>query len=142
MGTYIVRGGRRIEGEWTVRGSKNATLPILAASLLAEDEVMLENIPLIRDVLQTLDILRELGCRVERTGRTVVIDSRRLCTTESNCETVRKMRSSILFLGALLGREKQAKVAYPRAAPSASVPSICTCLRSKRWAFLFGRKSF
>lgn len=113
MGTYIVRGGRRIEGEWSVRGSKNATLPILAACLLAEDEVILENIPLIRDVLQTLEILRELGCRVERTGRTAIIDSRYLHTTESSCETVRKMRSSILFLGALLGREKRAKVAYP-----------------------------
>ena len=113
MGTYIVRGGRRIEGEWTVRGSKNAALPILAASLLAEDEVVLENIPLIRDVLQTLDILRELGCRVERTGRTVCIDSRFLGTTECGGEGVRKMRSSVLFLGALLGRERRARVAYP-----------------------------
>ena len=78
MGTYIVRGGRRIEGEFAVRGSKNGTLPILAACILAEDEVVLENIPLIQDVKQTLEILQELGCRVERTGRTVVIDSRHL----------------------------------------------------------------
>lgn len=113
MGTYIVRGGRRIEGEFTVRGSKNGTLPILAACLLSEDEVVLENIPLIRDVLQTLDILEELGCRVERTGRTALIDSRHLKTTEIGSETVGKMRSSILFLGALLGREKRAKLAYP-----------------------------
>ena len=57
MGTYIVRGGRRIEGEFAVRGSKNGTLPILAACILAEDEVVLENIPLIQDVKQTLEIL-------------------------------------------------------------------------------------
>mgnify|MGYP003292794583 CR=1 FL=1 len=113
MGTYIVQGGRRIEGEFAVRGSKNGTLPILAACILAEDEVVLENIPLIQDVLQTLDILRELGCRVERTGRTVLIDSRHLSATEIGSETVGKMRSSILFLGALLGREKRAKLAYP-----------------------------
>ena len=113
MGTYIVRGGRRIEGEFAVRGSKNGTLPILAACILAEDEVVLENIPLIKDVLQTLEILQELGCRVERTGRTVVIDSRHLSVTEIGSETVGKMRSSILFLGALLGREKRAKLAYP-----------------------------
>ena len=113
MGTYIVRGGRKIEGEFAVRGSKNGTLPILAASLLAEDEVVLENIPLIRDVLQTMDILRELGCRVEQKGRTVLIDSRHLSTTEIGSEAVQKMRSSILFLGALLGREKRAKLAYP-----------------------------
>lgn len=115
MGTYIVRGGRKIEGEFAVRGSKNTALPILAASLLAEDEVVLENIPLIRDVFQTLDILRELGCTVSLSEerRTVTIDSRHLSGTEIGNETVRKMRSSILFLGALLGREKRGKLAYP-----------------------------
>lgn len=115
MGTYIVRGGRKIEGEFAVRGSKNTALPILAASLLAEDEVVLENIPLIRDVFQTLDILRELGCKVSLSEetRTVTIDSRHLSGTEIGNETVRKMRSSILFLGSLLGREKRGKLAYP-----------------------------
>lgn len=113
MGTYIVQGGRKIEGEFCVRGSKNSALPILSACILAEDEVVLENLPLIRDVLQTLNILRELGCKVALMGRTAVIDSRSLQKTEVGNETVRKMRSSILFLGALLGREKQAKIAYP-----------------------------
>lgn len=115
MGTYMVRGGRKIEGEFAVRGSKNAALPILAASLLAEDEVVLENIPLIRDVLQTLDILRELGCGVflSEETRTVTIDSRQLLKTEIGNETVRKMRSSILFLGALLGREGKGRLCYP-----------------------------
>lgn len=113
MGTYIVQGGRRIEGEFQVRGSKNGALPILSACILAEDEVVLENLPLIRDVKQTLDILKELGCRVELSGRTVVIDSSTLQKTEIGTETVRKMRSSILFLGALLGRAKQAKLSYP-----------------------------
>jgi len=113
MGMYIVQGGRRIEGEFSVRGSKNASLPILAACILAEDEVVLENLPLIRDVMQTLDILKELGCRVEMSGRTAVIDSRFLKKTEIDHGSVRKMRSSILFLGALLGREKKAKLACP-----------------------------
>ena len=62
MGTYLVQGGKRIEGEFAVRGSKNAALPILAACVLAADEVVLENLPQIRDVSQTLEILRELGC--------------------------------------------------------------------------------
>ena len=113
MGTYIVQGGRRIEGEFQVRGGKNSALPILSACILAEDEVVLENLPLIRDVLQTLDILKELGCKVTLTGRTVVIDSSFLQKTEVGNETVRKMRSSILFLGALLGRAKQVKISYP-----------------------------
>ena len=78
MGTYLVRGGKRIEGEFAVRGSKNAALPILAACVLAADEVVLENLPQIRDVSQTLEILRELGCSVTLTERTAVIDSREL----------------------------------------------------------------
>lgn len=113
MGAYLVRGGKRIEGEFTVRGSKNAALPILAACLLAEDEVVLENLPRIRDVSQTLDILKELGCSVCLSGRTAVINSRALHTGALCNETVRKMRSSILFLGALLGRERQGRIAYP-----------------------------
>lgn len=113
MGTYIVRGGRKIEGEFVVRGSKNGTLPLLAASLLAEDEVVLDNIPLISDVLQTLDILREVGCKIEQTGRMVIIDSRCLLTAEIGNSSVRKMRSSILFLGSLLGRGKRARLSCP-----------------------------
>ncbi len=115
MGMYIVQGGRKIEGEFSVRGSKNAALPILAACLLAEDEVVLENCPMIRDVCQTLDILRELGCQVELSEktRTVTINSRHLKKIEIGSEAVRKMRSSILFLGALLGRSKKVVLAYP-----------------------------
>ena len=113
MGTYLVRGGKRIEGEFAVRGSKNAALPILAACVLAADEVVLENLPQIRDVSQTLEILRELGCSVTLTGRTAVIDSREMQAAALCGEAVRKMRSSILFLGAMLGRSGVGRIAYP-----------------------------
>ena len=113
VGKYIVQGGKRIEGEFSVRGSKNACLPILAACVLAEDEVVLDNIPLISDVMYTLEILEEIGCRVKREGRAAIIDSRCLQKTEIGSEAVCRMRSSILFLGALLGREKQAELACP-----------------------------
>lgn len=113
MGRYMVQGGGRIEGEFTVHGSKNAALPILAAALLAEGEVRLDNIPLIRDVLQMLDILRELGCRTELQGRSVLIDSRCISGAEIGNVSAGKMRSSILFLGALLSREKTAVLPYP-----------------------------
>ncbi len=113
MGTYLVRGGKRIEGEFAVRGSKNAALPILAACVLAADEVVLENLPQIRDVSQTLEILRELGCSVTLTGRTAVIDSRDMQAAALCGEAVRKMRSSILFLGAMLGRSGVGRIAYP-----------------------------
>ncbi|WP_312071097.1 UDP-N-acetylglucosamine 1-carboxyvinyltransferase [Anaerotignum propionicum] len=113
MGYYLIEGGKPISGEFAVRGSKNAALPILAATLLAEDEVVLENCPLIRDFYLTLDILRELGCRVELTGRTAVIDTRQIQDVKIREETVQKMRSSILFLGALLGRERKAILGHP-----------------------------
>ena len=113
MGTYLVRGGKRIEGEFAVRGSKNAALPILAACVLAADEVVLENLPQIRDVSQTLEILRELGCSVTLTERTAVIDSREMQAAALCGEAVRKMRSSILFLGAMLGRSGAGRIAYP-----------------------------
>ena len=63
MGYYRVMGGGTIGGEYTVRGSKNAVLPILAASILAGDEVVLENVPHITDVFVSLEILEELGCK-------------------------------------------------------------------------------
>lgn len=113
MGTYLVRGGNRIQGEVLVHGSKNAALPILVACLLAEDEVILENLPNIQDVSLTIDILRELGCGLFFRGRTVHINSRTLIKTEVCGETTRKMRSSILFMGALLGRTGMGKIAYP-----------------------------
>ena len=113
MGYYIVEGGNAIGGEFRPRGSKNATLPILIAALLAEDEVVLENCPCIRDVTQTLEILSCLGCKVERAGSTVTIDSKSICEVEILQETVQKMRSSVLFLGALLGREKRAIIGHP-----------------------------
>ena len=113
MGTYIVQGGRRIEGEFCVRGSKNAVLPVLAACLLAEDVCVLENMPQITDVVQTLEILQELGCRVDWDGRTAMIDAKQISSFAIDNDKVGKMRSSILFLGALLGREKQVKLAYP-----------------------------
>lgn len=113
MGYYIVRGGRAIEGEFAVRGSKNAALPILAACILAEDEVALENVPHIRDVALTLEILRGLGCKTEFSGNTLLVDSRSLSGAEIGQDTVRKMRSSILFLGALLGRTGKAVLGHP-----------------------------
>ena len=95
MGYYRVMGGGTIGGEYTVRGSKNAVLPILAASILAGDEVVLENVPHITDVFVSLEILEELGCKTKLEGRTLTIDSRNIEKTEISEEMVGKMRSSI-----------------------------------------------
>ncbi|WP_317856230.1 UDP-N-acetylglucosamine 1-carboxyvinyltransferase [Chakrabartyella piscis] len=113
MGHYVVEGGHKISGEFTVHGSKNACLPILAATLLAEDEVVLENCPNISDFNQTIAILERLGCTITQENRTYTIDTSKIDSVEIKEETVQKMRSSILFLGALLGRTKKAILGYP-----------------------------
>ena len=82
MGYYLVEGGGRIAGEFTVHGSKNAVLPILAATILAQDEVVLENCPQIADVQTSLEILTALGCQVVQEGQSIVIDSRTLEHTQ------------------------------------------------------------
>ena len=113
MGYYIVEGGRKIGGAYTVHGSKNAVLPILAATLLAADEVVLENCPLISDFFASLEILQNLGCKVILEGNTVTIDSKNIVSCEIAEKQVSCMRSSILYLGALLGRKKEAKLGHP-----------------------------
>ena len=107
MGYYRVTGGGTIGGEYTVRGSKNAVLPILAASILSGDEVVLENVPHITDVFVSLEILEELGCKTKLEGRTLTIDSRNIEKTEISEEMVGKMRSSILYLGGIVGTNEK-----------------------------------
>ncbi len=113
MGYYEVVGGTPLCGNTTVHGSKNAVLPILAACILAEDEVILEHCPKIADVNKTLLLLQEMGCSVKWEGHTLVINSRQAGTPILCCDAVRQMRSSVLFLGALLARYKKASVGLP-----------------------------
>lgn len=112
MGYYEVEGGHVIGGDFSVRGSKNAVLPILAATILADDEVVLENCPQISDLFVSLEILQDLGCDVKQEGRTVTINSKSLYQNEIKEDMVCKMRSSVLFLGALLGRTKKAVMGH------------------------------
>ncbi|NLK36541.1 MAG: UDP-N-acetylglucosamine 1-carboxyvinyltransferase [Epulopiscium sp.] len=113
MGRYRVEGGYPIAGEMETKGSKNGVLPILAAVLLTESEVILHHCPLISDFFLTLEILKSLGCRIKRDGRTVIIDASFADKSSIENEIVQKMRSSIIFMGALLGKYGEACVGYP-----------------------------
>ncbi|MCD7717561.1 MAG: UDP-N-acetylglucosamine 1-carboxyvinyltransferase [Lachnospiraceae bacterium] len=113
MAYLEITGGKPLYGEMTVQGSKNAALPILAACILGEGPCEIENCPHIQDVEDTITILRMLGCRAERNGHTVTVDASQLerfaiCGTEAV-----RIRSSILFLGALLGKMGKAELPYP-----------------------------
>ncbi len=113
MGRYRVEGGYPIYGEIETRGSKNGVLPILAAVLLTESETILHHCPLISDFFLTLEILKSLGCRIKREGRTVIIDASYANKSHIENDIVQKMRSSIIFMGALVGKYGEACIGYP-----------------------------
>ncbi len=113
MSVWHINGGKRLEGSVTVQGAKNAVLPIMAASILAPCETELLNVPQLRDVNATLRILRCLGCSVSRDGDAVSIDSSGLCRAEIPHELMRELRSSVIFLGALLARCGEARISLP-----------------------------
>ena len=107
-------GGRSLEGDVRLSGSKNATVAVLAAALLpATGQTVLKNVPRISDVLTLLDILKYLGVNVDFTGNVVTLDSTSLATSEAPYELIRKMRASFLVLGPLLARFGKARVALP-----------------------------
>ncbi len=113
MGKYVIQGGKRLSGELKVNGGKNAILPIMAATVLNGGTSVIHNCPKISDLYITIEILKTIGCSVTWEGRTLIVNSQdadEYCIPE---ELVRKMRSSIVFLGAILGRFGRVKIAYP-----------------------------
>ena len=110
---FVVNGGERLNGEIEVRGSKNAATPILAATLLTERPCVIKNLPLIGDVLNFIEILKEIGASVEWVGdRDVRIINKDIDITKLNNELVCKMRSSILLLGPILARFGEIKINF------------------------------
>lgn len=104
MKAVEVIGGYPLNGEIKIQGSKNGILPVLAASILQNGVCVLHNCPDIRDVRETLEILRELGVKYEMRKHTITIDTTGMQNMAIEQEKTEKMRSSLLFLGALLGR--------------------------------------
>ena len=114
MSTYVIDGGKRLEGEVIVSpGSKNAALPILAACVLNKGITKLYNVPNIYDTKVMLEILKILGCKVKRNRDKIVVDARKINNYEIPEELMRKMRSSVILAGALIGRCKKATFSYP-----------------------------
>jgi len=113
MDKIIIEGGRSLRGSMAVSGSKNAALPILVSSLLTDGMSEYENVPRLRDIQSTIDLLMHLGARVSRREGRVCIDAGGLDSHEAPYDLVRKMRASILVLGPLLARLKKARVSLP-----------------------------
>jgi UDP-N-acetylglucosamine 1-carboxyvinyltransferase len=113
MSSIEVIGGKQLKGELKIQGSKNAALPIIAATILNKGITILKNCPKILDVIHMVQILEELGCKTSWDQDTLFIDSTIVTSTSVSEESVSKMRSSILYMGALLGRFHEVTIAYP-----------------------------
>ncbi len=110
---FCVSGGRKINGSVDIIGAKNSVLPVLAATIMANDVATIFNCPRLRDVEITLEILEHLGCLVRREGHAITVDSRGLTCSDVPERLMREMRSSVVFLGPMLARMGQAVMSTP-----------------------------
>ena len=113
MDIWHLKGGNRLSGRCLVQGSKNATLPILAASIICPMRCELMNVPNLSDVDAALRILRHLGCIASQSGSDVYIDSTTLSYTAIPHSLMAEMRSSVIFMGALIARCGEARLSLP-----------------------------
>ena len=113
MSYITIQGGTPLRGETVVQGAKNSVLPILAAALLSGDVCRIEGCPHLSDVESAADILRYLGCAVAWDGGDLLVDSTSLTRCDIPQTLMRRMRSSVIFLGAILARCGWAELSYP-----------------------------
>ena len=113
MGKFIVEGGNSLEGQITVSGAKNAALPIITASLLADSPSTLLDIPALRDVNNLCKILDDMGAKIRREDSTVEVDPRSLHKYEADSELARQLRASYYILGVMLAKNGRAKTSLP-----------------------------
>lgn len=113
MPEYVIRGAVPLRGSISVQGAKNSVLPILSASLLCQSRVQLSGVPQLRDVAVSLKLLEKLGCRIQRGEHRLELDLSKCTYSPMEKEECKRMRSSVLFLGALLGRFGKARLYFP-----------------------------
>ena len=113
MQQFLVTGGATLKGDVTISGAKNAALPILFATILAEQPSVISNVPVLKDIDTTFKLLTMFGAEVNRDGHTVTVDASHIHSQMAPYELVRTMRASILALGPLLARFGHAEVSLP-----------------------------
>ena len=113
MSELRITGGRRLSGEVYIHGAKNSVLPILAATVLVPGVSVIRNCPNLSDVRASLAILEHLGCKTARQGNTVTVDASQLSGCKVPDALMREMRSSVIFLGAILARTGRAELNLP-----------------------------
>ncbi|MCC8168494.1 MAG: UDP-N-acetylglucosamine 1-carboxyvinyltransferase [Clostridiales bacterium] len=114
MEQYVIKGGKPLSGEVEIDGAKNAALAILAAAVMTDETVTIENVPDVKDIDVLLHTMQEIGAVVERTAEhTVKINGSHIHDVEVDNELIRKIRASYYLIGALLGKYRRASVALP-----------------------------
>ena len=113
MKEYIIEGGLPLDGQVDVCAAKNSVLPLMAASILTDEIIVLHDCPDISDVDNMIKIMEGLGSKIIKNGRDIVIDNSGVNNAQIPVSLAKELRSSIFLLGSLLSRLKQAKVAYP-----------------------------
>ena len=114
MEQYVIKGGNPLVGEVEIGGAKNAALAILAASVMTDDTVTLENLPDVRDIGVLIHAMEEIGVRIDRINRhSVKINASNIHTLSVEYEYINKIRASYYLLGSLLGKYRRAEVAFP-----------------------------
>lgn len=114
MEQYIIKGGKPLVGEVSISGYKNAALGIIAAAIMTDDTVKIENVPDVRDIVVLLQAIEDIGAKVERINKnTILINASNIHSLNVDYEYVRKIRASYYLVGALLGKYQSAQVALP-----------------------------
>ena len=113
MSKFIIQGGKKLEGEVRIAGSKNAALPIIAATVLIKGKTTLYNVPNIQDVQTMFEIIRDIGGKITKKNNKVIIDTSKIYIYEIPENLMRKMRSSVILAGAIIGKYNKANFSYP-----------------------------
>src|SRR5882724_1852268 len=113
MEKFVITGGKKLQGEMTVSGAKNAALKALVAACLTDEQVTIHNIPLITDIFVMIDIMRELGAHVELHGHTVTVQLKKFAHSSIPLDKAALVRASSMFLAPLLARTKEAIIPNP-----------------------------
>ena len=113
MSKLIIQGGKKLKGEVQISGSKNAALPIIAGTVLIKGKTTLYNVPNIQDVQTMFEIIKDIGGKVTKKNNKIIIDTSKIHTYEIPENLMRKMRSSVILAGAIIGKYKKANFSYP-----------------------------
>ena len=113
MDKFIIEGGKSLYGSVAIQSAKNAVLPLLAASILTDEQVKIHKCPRIRDVMNMVQILNELGCKTTYDGEDLIIDSADAACHEIPSALAKELRSSVFMLGSVISRFSRARIAYP-----------------------------